>query len=69
MKELEFNIEHYPQTSEYNSDYWQIHVPYDIYDSADEIDSGLFRALNLYKDELIQLHKLISIEIQKLEKE
>ena len=44
-------------------------MPYDIYDSADEIDDGFYRVLDLYKEDLERLYKLIGNEIEKQKKD
>jgi len=69
IKDLEFDIQYFPQTSKYNCDSWELYVPYDIYDSADEIDDGFYRVLDLYKEDLERLYKLIGNEIEKQKKD
>ena len=69
IKDLEFDIQYFPQTSEYNCDCWELYVPHDIFDSADEIDNGFYRVLDLYKEDLERLYKLIGNEIEKQKKD
>lgn len=64
-EQLEFDVEYHKQTSEWNQEYYSLHVPHDIYDDAEELDEGRYRVLTVYKSELKQLHKLISNVLEK----
>jgi len=66
--QLEFDVEHHPQTSEYNTEYYSLHVPHDIYDDAEELDEGRYRVLTVYEGELKDLYTKVSNMLEKLER-